>query len=460
MSHFLDFLGRLHPMLVHLPIGILVLVITLTFIFDFQKKKTARLLRFSFGFAALTAVVSACTGLLLSQSGDYDATILAQHQWFGISVAVASTFAWILVRSGSLTQKSLRVTSIVVLLLVVAAGHLGASLTHGSNYLTEPLAAMVKDDAPEIDFAKIDVARTRFYPDVIKPILDRRCVSCHGEGKQKGKLRLDQPEFILKGGKSGKVVEPGTQSEGELLYRLHLSLNDEDHMPPKEKPQLSDGELKLLRLWIKKGCDFSNVMSRVVSKAQLDSAMGRSEELVDIPATEPVAPDWNQVAALLKKGIAITPVAQGSNFLSASFISLPKNAARLMKEVMPLSRQIIWMKLSHCEVNDSIMSSLSSFNLTRLSLDDTKVTDEGVGKLTAMTELAFLNLKGTAISVDGVSKLSSLKKLRRLYLYETKVTDADHEKLISLFPNTAVDFGGYAVPTLAGDTSIVKAMKK
>src|SRR5258707_15562932 len=103
MNHLFEFFGRLHPMLVHLPIGILILVITWILIFEFKKKKVSRsVLNFTLAAAALTAIASACTGYLLSRTGEYDETILSQHQWLGLSVAFISFVVWILFQNGQI----------------------------------------------------------------------------------------------------------------------------------------------------------------------------------------------------------------------------------------------------------------------------------------------------------------------------------------------------------------------
>lgn len=463
MNHLIEFFGRLHPMLVHLPIGILILVVVWTLFFEFRKKKVSRsVLNFTLGAAALTAIASACTGYLLSQTGEYDETILSQHQWLGISVASVSALVWLLFQKGKVKRRSLKLFTILIFALLAGTGHLGASLTHGSDYLMEPLRAMMKTEEPSFNVASIDLNKTLFYPDVIKPIFEKRCTSCHGEGKQKGRLRLDKPEYILKGGKSGLVFEPGKQEEGELLYRIHLPLKDKDHMPPKEKPQLTVQELTLIRLWVGAGADFTNTISAFITRAQLDSALGhRPDEGMDIPTLEPPSPDWNLINTLIRKGVSITAVAQGRNYLSVSFISVPKDAPKLLAEIVPLHANVIWMKLSGCETGDEAMASLKQFtHLTRLSLDNSRITNNALAEISFLTELVSLNLKGTSITADGVKKLTTLTKLNHLYLYQTKITEADHQKLQSAFRNTRIDFGDYVVPALATDTLVVKPPKR
>ncbi len=57
----------------------------------------------------------------------------------------------------------------------------------------------------------------------------------------------------MKGGKDGAVVTPGNLDKSDLVERIHLELDDDDHMPPKKKPQLNDKEILILDWWIKAG---------------------------------------------------------------------------------------------------------------------------------------------------------------------------------------------------------------
>src|SRR6185436_1916451 len=101
-----------------------------------------------------------------------------------------------------------------------------------------------------------DVQEAFAYNDVIKPILRTKCYSCHGPNKQKGKLRMDDEQMLMKGGKDGKVIEPGNADKSEMIKRLLLPVDNEDHMPPKEKPQPSESQIALLQWWIAQGAEF------------------------------------------------------------------------------------------------------------------------------------------------------------------------------------------------------------
>src|SRR5687768_5788548 len=99
-------------------------------------------------------------------------------------------------------------------------------------------------------------------------------------------------------------------------------------------------------------------------------------------------------------------------------------------------------------------------NLTRLQLDNTLITDKGLGSLLTLNNLQYLNLVATNISAKGVMQLKSLPQLRSVYLYKTGIASTDWVNLRNAFPKTIIDSGGYNVPTLESDTTIVKPPQK
>ncbi len=82
----------------------------------------------------------------------------------------------------------------------------------------------------------------------VRPVLAESCQSCHGSKKQKGGLRLDSREAILKGGESGPAIVPGN-AKASLLYQ---AIRHEDlEMPPKKK--LSNRKIQAIGQWIQAG---------------------------------------------------------------------------------------------------------------------------------------------------------------------------------------------------------------
>jgi len=104
-------------------------------------------------------------------------------------------------------------------------------------FLTLTSAALSAKEAREIDVSKLPPAAAKkglTYAKDIRPILEASCFGCHGPERQKGDLRLDSLEAVLKGGEHGKIV---TSGKGHLssLVATTSQLDDETAMPPKRK---------------------------------------------------------------------------------------------------------------------------------------------------------------------------------------------------------------------------------
>ena len=95
-------------------------------------------------------------------------------------------------------------------------------------------------------------------------------------------------------------------------------------------------------------------------------------------------------------------------------------------------------------------------NLTRLQLDNTLITDKGLTALQTLTDLQYLNLVGTKVTMKGVIQLKDLPRLQAIYLYKTIISSSDWPALKNSFPKVTLDTGGYYVPILETDTTIVK----
>jgi uncharacterized membrane protein/mono/diheme cytochrome c family protein len=460
----LEFFGRFHPVFVHLPIGILLLACT--FILMSLKNQFVGLkssIPFILLFGAISAVFSCVTGYLLANNGDYDGELVSNHQWMGISVAIIAILFWLVYKKIT-SNFILGFISVTLIVLISITGHLGGSLTHGANYLTESLqkeGSKGKAAIPPI----ANVQEAFVYKDAIQPLLQSRCYSCHGAEKQKGKLRLDAEEYILKGGKTGVAIVPDKVEEGELIKRILLPLSDEDHMAPKEKPQLTVNEITLLKWWIANGADFKKKFKELPQSDQIkpvlkalqvgDSGVKLAES--DVPSNEIGAADQKAVAILANAGVTIVPVAQNSNYLSANFMNVKLLSDSVISSIKKIKSQLVWLKLENRAINDQILAAFKDCeNLTRLSLNNSSITDQGLGHLSELTELQSLSLVGTKVTVKGLTKLSKLKKLKYIYLYQTGVKRADWAMLKNLFPTATLDSGNYNVPTLTQDTAVVK----
>lgn len=110
--------------------------------------------------------------------------------------------------------------------------------------------------ADEVDISKLPPASTKkdltFAKD-IKPLFEKSCIKCHGEEKQKAKLRLDSLEAVKKGGDNGETIVVG-KSEKSPLVHMVAGLIEDMAMPPEGKADpLTKDEIGLIRAWIDQG---------------------------------------------------------------------------------------------------------------------------------------------------------------------------------------------------------------
>ena len=129
-------------------------------------------------------------------------------------------------------------------------------------------AAMAAESAPGSSRLSVD----KLFIDKVKPLLDSRCVSCHGPDKVKGGLRLDSREAALKPGESGlPAVVPGKPDQSLLLQAVMHS-KKELEMPPKEK--LTSNDVAVLERWIREGAPWPKGEIIPVTAADARTAPG------------------------------------------------------------------------------------------------------------------------------------------------------------------------------------------
>ncbi|QKZ12125.1 c-type cytochrome domain-containing protein [Spirosoma sp. KUDC1026] len=447
------FLGHFHPLVVHLPIGFL-LIAGLLELDRITRRNTvsSHTITLILFWSAVSATLACVLGYLLSLGGEYEADTLVSHQWLGIGVAVFAWLAWAVKRE-NLGQKLpvvkrlyLPILSVAIVLLL-AAGHQGGNLTHGSDYLTQYAPDPIRQlaglsPAESVTPAKpiTDVNQAMVYEQIISPILQSRCVQCHNADKSKGGLRLDNPEQITKGAKEGPVLVAGSGARSTLIKVCLLPEDDKHHMPPKGKSQLTDSQLALLTWWIDEGAPFTKKVAELTVSETVRPALASLETRQTVPNTASDKPDGPAadspvlamnvpaanpivVAELKKMGLIVLPLSETKNQLEVSAVNVRSFTDAQAAELTKLGEQIVWLKLGETNLSDAGLAQIGKLkNLQKLHLEQTKVTDAGLKYLTDLTNLEYLNLYGTSITDAGLVQLSGLKSLKTVYLWQTKVT--------------------------------------
>jgi hypothetical protein len=294
-SDLVLFVGRFHIVLLHLPIAFLLLLGMLELVAWVPGLKGANA---SAGYILALTVpatfAAAGCGWLLATGGEYEAHALFWHRWLGVATAGGCLLTALLHRFGSRTTYGLSL--LVTIGTVVGASHFGGSLTHGHDFLFRYAPQAVRRFVPRASSAggravsPAAEANAPAYVAVIQPVLDRTCVSCHGAEKQKGKLRLDTFAAVMQGGAAGPSVVAGRSAESELVKRIILPLDHDDHMPPEGKPQPTADELVLLKWWIDAGASGDRTVADLQPGPEVLKLIQRLAKPGPVPATSAKPP--------------------------------------------------------------------------------------------------------------------------------------------------------------------------
>jgi uncharacterized membrane protein len=409
-----QFLGRFHPLAVHIPIALLLLVPLLECAaLAGERRYLRQSVDFVLGLATAAAIVSAWLGWILARSGGYEGPLVTRHMWGGFSLAVASLACWGLY-GGKRSVYSVALLATVGLLIWTSDQ--GGKLTHGDSFLTEhapdPLRRWLGYQRPP------EVDPTSFYTLRVQPIFEEKCVLCHNAGKFKGKLRLDTYEHVMRGGKDGPVIQAGEPGKSELFRRVTLPPQSKDFMPAEEKPALSGAEIKVIENWIAAGA------TAHTSDAESQELSPSSEEKARAaPLTADYRPQLPTIAALESSlGIRLVPRSQNpTDGLILRTESAPTgcNDATL-EQLAPVASLIVDAELARTQVTDKGMQAVANFsNLRFLDLSRTAVTSAGVKELMKLEKLERLNLTQTKVTRAAVAEARMSTRLKGLYLFET-----------------------------------------
>jgi uncharacterized membrane protein len=435
---WLQVAGRMHPLLLHFPIVLLVVYVLWSLLIE-RKNNTNETIKHAGEWllllSAFTASATSLAGLFLSKEPGYDAEALLWHKWSGFAISLLTT-CWYGFRNLISKWNGARITvGIAGVAVVVFTGHQGAAITHGENFLLAPVMEEIKQPPVLMEEAEV-------YSHMVKPIFDEKCMNCHNASKAKGELIMETEALLLKGGKNGKLWDSTAKGYGLLLSRLHLPIDDKKHMPPKGKPQLDEEETEILSLWIKGGAAFD---TRVMDLADTDPLRVIANGFFNTIETDEydfAAADEKKVKALNNNYRLVTPLAIASPALSVKFFSPQFYTAKQLSELLDVKTQIVTLTLDKMPVKDEELKTISQFNnLRKLGLSFTDISGHGLKELQKLEELRQVSLSGTAITKDNLLVLSSLKQLSHLYIWNTNLTDTDIDALRKSLKDVVVETG-------------------
>lgn len=504
VSAFLQVLGRTHPLLVHFPLGLVLGAGVAEAVRAVQRRRQLSGFTVPGLWIAAGGAAAACVSGWFFAWDEGGGGSLFWHRWLGIAVAVFLLgLAWLATRAtreGSRTAPQLvpvvRIGVFVLAVMVAWVGHLGGDMVWGENYVIQPIlgkdggrepasgtksggdaapagAGAAADapgagaNAPEGSGTPSDGAT--LYASKVLPLLEDRCYQCHGNGKHKGGLALDDPESVHGKNDQGDWIANPVNPDGSLMVvRVLLPAGHDEAMPPKGE-RLTAEDVAALRTWIKAGAPMELPKG---APAQAPAPGGPSAGPAESPAARP-APRTREAAAdtpafwagmapmpstlvergaaLRSRGVNVAPVARNAPTFDVSVPGARAFGDADVALLAPFADRIERLSLARTGVTDAGASAVPAMpNVRTLRLDHTALTDAGIGAIAGKCPKAeVLNLVGTKATDAVFARLGSLPALRRVFVFDTRVTAAGIDAFRTSHPSVEIVVGA-GVPGTSG----------
>ncbi len=434
-----SFLGRLHPLLVHLPIGFIILSILLeTYSSLFKSQISNRVISFSWFLGFLASGISALFGWLLAQTGLYIEDNLYLHKIFGFILVGVTFIAWV-TRSSffkDLIPKNFNsLTNFLIILILIITGHYGGNMTHGKNYLFEYAPEVIKNRftsnenlVPEISTS---LDSMKLYSNVIEPIFTSKCLSCHNDQITRGNLNFSSLPLLLKGGDAGSPIDKSNPRNSLIFKRITLPTDNIKFMPP-DGPIVSYDEINAILWWIENSDKSNDVLSSIEIPDEIKISLSNvyNIDFTDKEWFEKISVqklDESKLINIDNSIFQIKFISSDKRFVSVKY--LKKNLSEdEFKQLENIKDHIAYLFVKDSNLSDeSLNNFLSLKNLVNLDLQKNLISDDGVKILRKLENLEILNLYGTKISKNSLDIIKNYKNLKRVYVWETKISKKDLE---------------------------------
>lgn len=421
---WLNPVGRMHPLLLHLPIGLLLLAV-LFWIFrkEFPEESFHKINRFVLMFTAIFAASAALMGFFLSTEAGYTGETLTRHKWSGVALSFVCYGIYAFYDQLFIHKNAYPAVLGIGSILLIFTGHLGANLTHGEEFLFEAF-----NTKEEVQFT-VD---NTMYEAVIFPIFEAKCVQCHNDNKVKGELNMSSVAKILKGGANGQMWIGGDAENSHFIQRAYLPLDDKEHMPPRGKAQLTDTEISILTAWVNSGAATDVAVKNYADSLQikqlaLNQLKAESKEVktYDFPAASA-----STIAEVNTPFCTVASIATNSPALKANFYVAQRFDLETLENLSKVREQLIELNLSKMPLTDKDLGLLGKFeNLEKLILNGTNITGEGLKELLSLKKLTSLALSNTKVNAKELNTVLTLPKLREVFIWSTALTEKEIDGL-------------------------------
>jgi uncharacterized membrane protein len=425
-------LGRFHPLVLHFPIVLIILALMLELAIKFKFVPNATGLQLSLlAASAFTALVAILAGYFLFVGGEYSGELMEQHFW-GATVSGAGVF--FVIGLYLLSQRFTPVYPFYIGLLLLTnlsigfTGHIGGSITHGKDYHTEYVPLIFQDE-PARNKA---VEEMLVYDDMISPIFQAKCMSCHNQSRSKGGLIMSSLQSITKGGDSGlALITPEDLEQSELFNRVTLPFDHDDVMPPEGQSPMSEQEIELLKYWIATGASPEQKVTALQAQPDIAGVTNellpqlaryrRKQAIAELKLKE-VTNELETVGKKLNLAIEPDSLEPGLFSLRVKFPPAPFSNDQF-RELAPYNDAFSRLSIVSSSIDDDGLYHISQMtSVKKLFLQKTNIDGSGFVYLLQMPNLETLNLSFTKIDDKVALDLLKFPRLKEVYLLGTKCT--------------------------------------
>jgi uncharacterized membrane protein len=453
----LRFLGRLHVLVVHFPIALLMVAAMLEYIGSWRHNAPWR----HAGFLCLvlgssSAIIAVVLGLINAEQEPHAARLqdaIDRHMWYGIATTVVCVITVIggmrmRVRERAVVaRRAYRAGLVLICIGVTLSGHVGGELVYGEDYLSavwdatpteqEP-ATTTAESTPDYEEAPSPLADPPIpaidFATMIQPVFDARCAGCHGADRPAAGLRLDAVEHLFEGDEEFWSVRPSDANSSSLYQRISLPADSPDLMPADGDGPLAPEHIELIRKWIEAGAPRSAAAPAEPQRKPTDFA--------HIGAAPDSSAESAALARLQQRGATAARIANNTHAIEVNFSTAHNVSDEDIGLLAGLEHTLVWLDLAGTGITNSAMAEVSRFaNLEKLRIERTPVGDAGLPPLLDLDRLSYLNLFDTAVTDAGLQHLESMDSLRKLYLWSTATTADGRARLQAALPQVVLTDG-------------------
>lgn len=449
LSDFGLFWGRLHPLIVHFPVVLVMLALVLNVLIRYPRFEAAKVVMPIVLWATVAfAGLAVWMGISLENHGRHAGEVMDEHKLLGIlltvSVAIATIlYQWFQEKSKNVVTSALGIAA----LLTAIAGHHGGELTHGSSYLSSVapgwLGGKELGKSSPVDTS---VDSVLVYEDLLQPVLIEKCARCHGTENTFEGLDVTSWEAIAAEAGEDALWKAGDPAGSLIIKRTSLPQEDRFFMPPSGEP-MTYNEIRLFSWWIDRGAERGQKLEGVpeelhawmMKRFGLDITPRPYLERTMIPVPEP-----DVLHDLTEAGWNWELLATGNGLLE---VSANKASSADMNLLQSVSQSIAVLDLSRLSsLKTTALEDLEFPHLTRLDLSGLSISASSLQSFQSSPHLESVTLVGASLESGVLASLGKMNSLQRLFLWKAELPEEELSVLSSQRPDLDINQGFQFAP--------------